>query len=105
MGVMKRKGQAADAVKLYYTGGSIAFENESVRAVERVLTQTGHMNEAKRRDYDTVFKAVFADRHRNINAVSMEIFMSPSFIYKRMRELYSTVEKEFERQIQPVKGN
>ena len=95
---IRRKNAAEQAVREYYTSSKTQKSgselSERASAVRRVLEKTEHMNPRKRQDYDTIFRAVYRSKYRNINAVSMEIYLSPSYIYRCMNEFYAKVERE-----------
>ena len=80
------KKYCADLVKAYYSNGILSrAEREAVR---RALESA---DAPLRSEFDTVFRYMFENGSRNVNAAALTFFLSPATIYRRFDTLCALV--------------
>lgn len=83
---MYGKKYCTDLVKAYYSNGILSFsERETVR---RALESA---DLSLRTELDTVFRYMFENGNRNVNAAALTFFLSPATIYRRFDMLCDLV--------------
>ena len=83
---MYGKKYCADLVKAYYSKGILSFsERETVR---RALESA---DAPLRSEFDTVFRYMFENGSRNVNAAALTFFLSPATVYRRLDKLCDLV--------------
>ncbi len=64
------------------------------KAVENALCKIESESRETRAEFDGIFSYFFANRRRNVNAVSMECWFSPSSVYRKLDTFRTAVDKE-----------